>query len=176
VVNITEVSAIVAAAGVLVGVVYYILDVRNQAKVRQDLAIQRQTELETRQAELFMQLYEHYYDRNTLKVESEVVYQWKWKDFEDFWEKYGIFTNIEDFTKFDSWATYIKGIGVLVKRRLIDPDLVSDLMGTSIIQLWERYGSVIKEIRKRIFPHAYEWCEELYNEMKKREQQASRKA
>jgi hypothetical protein len=169
-VDITEISAIVAAAGVLVGVAYYILEIRQQTKVRQDLARQRETELETRQAQLFMQLYDHYYDRDTMKDESEIIYQWKWKDFEDFWEKYGVFTNVEAFTKFDSWATYIKGVGVLVKRRLIDPDLVYDLMGTSIILLWEKYGSVIKEIRKRIYPHAYEWCEELYNEMKKREQ------
>jgi hypothetical protein len=34
VVDITEVSAIVAAAGVLVGVVWYILDMRNQTRLR----------------------------------------------------------------------------------------------------------------------------------------------
>ena len=33
-VDITEISAIVAAAGVLVGVIYYLLDVRNQAMIR----------------------------------------------------------------------------------------------------------------------------------------------
>lgn len=34
-VDITEISAIVAAAGVLVGVVYYILEIRHQIKMRQ---------------------------------------------------------------------------------------------------------------------------------------------
>lgn len=34
-VDITEISAVVAAAGVLVGVAYYILDMRNQGKMRQ---------------------------------------------------------------------------------------------------------------------------------------------
>ena len=33
--DITEISAIVAAAGVLFGVAYYILDMRHQTKVRQ---------------------------------------------------------------------------------------------------------------------------------------------
>jgi hypothetical protein len=33
-VDITEISAIVAAAGVLIGVVYYILDMRNQTRIR----------------------------------------------------------------------------------------------------------------------------------------------
>jgi len=33
-VDVTEISAIVAAAGVLVGVAYYILDMRHQNKIR----------------------------------------------------------------------------------------------------------------------------------------------
>jgi beta-lactamase regulating signal transducer with metallopeptidase domain len=85
--DITSISAIIAAAGVLIGVAYYILEIKQQTKVRQDLARQRETDLETRQAQLFMQLYDHYYDRDTMKDESEIIYQWKWKNFEDFWEK-----------------------------------------------------------------------------------------
>ena len=34
-VDITEISAVVAAAGVLVGVIYYILDIRHQTRIRQ---------------------------------------------------------------------------------------------------------------------------------------------
>ena len=33
-VDIVEVSAVVAATGVLVGLVYYLLDIRNQAMIR----------------------------------------------------------------------------------------------------------------------------------------------
>ena len=39
-VDITEISAIVAAAGVFVGVIYYILEIRHQTEIREtDLAI-----------------------------------------------------------------------------------------------------------------------------------------
>jgi hypothetical protein len=58
---------------------------------------------------------------------------------------------------------------VLVKRELIDPGLVDELMGTSIILHWEKSGSIMKEFRERHWPHAYEWFEYLYNEIKKRE-------
>jgi hypothetical protein len=92
-----------------------------------------------------------------------------------FGKKYGPETNVEAFSQWDSLETYIKGVGVLVKRKLIDPDLVRDLMGTSIILHWEKFGSVIKEIRRSHWPHAYEWYEDLYNEMKKREQQLTSK-
>jgi hypothetical protein len=161
--DITEISAMLAATGVLVGVVYYALDIRHQRSMRQ-------TEIETRQANLFMQLYDHYYNQDTMKYEQEVLFLWKWKDFEDFWQKYGPETNIEAFSRWDSLETYFKGVGVLLKRKLIDPDLVKDLMGTSIILHWEKFGSVIREIRKTHWPHAYESFEYLYNEMKKREQ------
>jgi hypothetical protein len=35
VVDITEISAVVAAAGVFIGVIYYILDMRNQKQLRE---------------------------------------------------------------------------------------------------------------------------------------------
>ena len=39
-VDITDISAVVAAAGVLIGVAYYILDMRNQIRIRKtDLLI-----------------------------------------------------------------------------------------------------------------------------------------
>lgn len=37
-VDVTEISAVVAAAGVMIGVVYYILEIRHQTKARQDTA------------------------------------------------------------------------------------------------------------------------------------------
>jgi len=173
-VDISTISIVIASASVVLAAIYYMLQLKHQAKVRQDLARQRETDLETRQAQLFMQLYEHYYKKETMKDESEVIWEWKWKDFEDFWEKYGPFTNVEAFNKWDSLATYIKGVGVLVKRKLIDPDLVKDLMGTSIILHWEKFGPIIKEIRRKYWPNAYEWCEELYDEMKKLEQRGAK--
>jgi len=159
--DIASISTVLATVGVLVGVAFAYLEVRNLAK-------QRETDVETRQAELFIQIYNHYYTGDFLNDENEILFQWKWKDFEEFWKKYGPETNPKDFSKWDSIGTYFGGVGVLVKRRLIDPDLVDELMGTSIIlgKIWiynEKFG-------ERYWPHAYAWFEYLYNEMKKREQ------
>ena len=160
--DIPSISAVVAAAGVMVGVAFAYLEVRNLAK-------QRETDVETRQAELFMQIYDHYYREDFLIDENEILFHWEWKDFEDFWRKYGPETNPKAFSKWDSVGTYFRGVGVLVKRKLIDPGLVDELMGTSIILHWEKSGPIMKEFRERYWPHAYEWFEYLYNEMKKRE-------
>jgi len=162
--DIASISAVVAAFGMIVGVVFAVLEIRN-------LARQREIEVETRQAQLFMQIYDHYYTEDFLGDENEILFKWKWKDFDDFWKKYGPETNVEAFNKWDSLETYFKGVGVLVKRKLIDLDLVKDLMGTSIILHWEKSGSIIKEFRRRHWPQAYQWYEYLYNEMKKKEQQ-----
>jgi len=161
-VDITEISAIVAAAGVLVGVVYYILEIRHQRSIRE-------TEIETRQANLFMQIYEHYYDEDFLKRLNEVVFEWSWKDFDDFWQKYGPSTNPEAFAKFDTVGSYFKGIGVLLEKNLIDLDLVDELMGTAIRKFWEKSKSYAKEVRIREWPRSLEGVEYLYNELKKRE-------
>ena len=167
VVDITEISAVVAATGVVIGVVYYILDMRNQARMRQ-------TEIETRQANLFMQIYDHYYNEDFLNKLNEIEYRWDWKGFDDFWQKYGPSTNTEAFGKWDSVGTYFKGIGVLLKKELVDLDLVDELMGTSIRRYREKSRSFVKEVRVRDWPHAMEGVEYLYNELKKREQQLAK--
>lgn len=168
-VDIIEVSAIVAAAGVLVGVIYYILDIRNQRSMGQ-------IELETRQVNLFMQIYNNNYNEDFLSKLNEIIYKWNWKDFDDFWQKYGPSTHPKEFAKFDSVGTYFKGIGVLLKRKFIDLDLVDELMGTGIRKFWEKTNSFVKEARIRDWPHSLEGLEYLYNELKKKEQQASKTA
>jgi hypothetical protein len=152
--DITSISAIVAAIGVLVGVTLTYLEVRT-------LRRQRETDIETRQAHLFMQIYSHFYTEDFLSDENEILFHWAWKDFEDFWQKYGPETNIDAFNKFDSMGTYFRGVGVLVKRKLISLSLVDELMGTSVRLHWEKSGPVIKEIRSRYWPGAFEWFEYL---------------
>ena len=162
--GITEISAIVVALGVVVGVVYYVLDIRHQRSMRE-------TEIETRQANLFMQIYDHYYDEDFLSKLNEIVYRWDWKGFDDFWHKYGPSTNAEAFARWDSVGSYFKGIGVLLKKNLIDLDLVDELMGTSIRKYWEKSSSFVKEARVRDWPHSLEGVEYLYNELQKKGQQ-----
>ena len=158
--DIASISAVMGATGVIVGVVFAVLELRN-------LSRHREIEVETRQAQLFMQIYDHYYKEDFLSDENEILFQWEWKDFDEFWEKYGPETNVEAFNKFDSMGTYFKGVGVLVKRNLIDLNLVDELMGTSIRLHWEKSGRIMKEFRTRFWSHAYEWFEYLYNELQK---------
>jgi hypothetical protein len=72
-VNITEVSAMVAAAGVLVGVVYYILYMRNQAKTRQTDMVMRL--YSTRGSKEFQESL-----KNVMTAKSD-----QYEDYQDWW-------------------------------------------------------------------------------------------
>ncbi|MGA3192029.1 MAG: hypothetical protein ABSD73_05880 [Candidatus Bathyarchaeia archaeon] len=148
-VDVTEISAIVAAAGVLVGVVLTVLEIRN-------LVRQRQTDL-------IMKLYSDFDNIEFQKVWREVLNR-EAKDSLDYEKKYGL-------AEFTAVGMFFEGIGILLKRKLIDIDLVDDMFTTPIKWTWEKMKDIVLEARKvRNQPEILEWFEYLYNEMKKREQ------
>jgi len=155
-VDIIEVSAIVAVAGVLIGVIWYILDMRNQTRIRK--------------TDLIMRLY---------STRTSMEFQESWKKVMSVESK-----DYRNYEKWYEWSDFIvvagffEGIGILLRRNLIDIGLVDDLFSYSIKTIWEKIKEVTEEVRKyHNAPQIWEWFEYLYNEMKKREQQlASRTA
>ena len=86
------------------------------------------------------------------------------KDFDDYEKKIGWSEVLEV-------GMFFEGIGVLLKRKLINIDLVDDLFTGPIKMTWEKMEYVTKKARKqRELPTIFEWFEYLYNEMQKREQ------
>jgi hypothetical protein len=141
---------IVTIFGVLAGFSYYVLTVRNSQK------IQMMT-LETRQAQLFMQ------DSELIKKQIEFE-TWEWDDYE-YWERKDE-SNVDALSLRASIGMFYEGIGVLIKRELIDPTLVDDLMSTPMMQYWRKFEPVIKEARRRSgYPQRAEYQEYLYNQI-----------
>jgi len=139
----------VAATGVLVAAVYYVYNMR--------------TTLQTRQAQLFMQLYSRWQEKE-FNESKHFVITCDVKSYEDY-EK--IFKDEEKASAFRVVGTFIEGLGVLVKRGLVDKGFVDDMMSGDIIGFWEKYGNFVKEERRRMnYPQALEWAEYLYNEVK----------
>lgn len=121
-----------------------------------------------------MKLYERWSDKDFQRRWMDVVYNWEWKDYDDFEMKYGS-SNIEAFSSSFSVSAFFEGIGVLVKRKFIDIGLVDDLMSTSILWYWEKTAPYLIESRKRLNrPQLLEWGEYLFNEMRKREKQTAK--
>jgi hypothetical protein len=163
-VDITEISAMLAAAGVLVAVVYYILDMRHQTKVRDtDLAIRMNPWMAVSGADL-------------TDVIAE-VWSLEFKDYNDFIKKYGPFTLRKPEQKaIQMLLNYFEGVGLLLKRNLMDINFAWDLWGNSYFLVWEKLKPLVEGLRKQYgMADAWSFFEYLYNETKKREQQLQQK-
>jgi hypothetical protein len=147
-VDIIEISAIVAAAGVLVGVVYYILDMRNQSKVRQ--------------TDLMIRLFSNMIDKDWLEA-WEKVRDREVMDYGGYKEKYGLVEANQIYLFYDQ-------LGRLLQKGLIDIDLLPIETG-QVTNAWEKLGPLLKGSRKKFKePKLGSGFEYLYNEVKKREQ------
>jgi len=94
----------------------------------------------------------------------------EFKDYDDYVKKFEGKRYIAAFV-----VMFYEEVGILLRRKLIDIGLVDDLLGNSAKQIWEKIRTPIEHVRKSgIDPRAYEHFEYLYNELKKREQQASK--
>jgi len=147
--DIPSISGIVAAIGVMVGVVFTVLELRNL--------------VQTRQTDLVIRLY-------STRISKEFQESWRKvmaKEFED----------CHDYEKWYNWSDFIEvglffeGVGILLSRKLIDIGLVDDLHSYIIKTTWEKIKRVVEGVRKyNNAPQIYEWFEYLYNEMQKRGQ------
>lgn len=155
-----------------VGVFYHIMTLRNTRK-------NQELQLETRQAQLFMGLYETYKSPEFRKRHSEIINQ-EWETYDDFMEKYGSETNPDAWTRWMSTGAFYNGIGILLKQGLIGIALVEELLSNAVFISWVRMGPIVKDWRERDrrfeggrsskynFFHGFEY---LYNELKKWEQE-----
>ena len=152
--DVTSISAIIAAAGVLIGVVYYILDMRHQMQVRQ--------------TSMVMELYSTFGSTEFQKA-YQMIRNLEFKDNADYMKKYG--NDAEVAAAMWSVTIFFEGIGILAKRRLAKVELIDDLFGYPVIKTWEKVALPVKGLRETDkAPGICEWFEYLYNEMKKREQ------
>ena len=157
-VDIQTVSIAIASAGVFLAAIYYILQLRHQKKMRQtDLLVRivpwlNMSSIELQQAVI-----------KTLNTE--------YKDYDDFLKKYGkLHSDKPEQTAILAVLNYLEGIGILVRRKLVDIDLVYDFWSGDITTLWEKLKPIVEgEKRKWNYPLLLN-SEYLYNEMKKREQ------
>ena len=113
-----------------------------------------------------MSIYSTYSSTEFLKAWSEIM-NYPFKDYDDFESKYGFEVNPDAMVKGRMVNAYLEGIGVLMKKGLIDPSIVDDLMSGTIIRYWEKYEPYILEYRKRRdWPQTGEHVEYLYNKIK----------
>jgi hypothetical protein len=82
-------------------------------------------------------------------------------------------SSVQTRVQFNMIGRYFEGIGVLLRRGLIDVNLVHELLSSVDIRWWELAGPVIRNARQQgSFQTMYDHAEFLYHEMKKREHES----
>jgi hypothetical protein len=154
-VDIQTISIAVASASVTLAAIYYVWQVTHQNKIRQTDLVIRLSDFGTR--------------KEFLEACTD-VFETEFKDYDDFVRKYGAFFSKKPIPmSFFIVANFMERVGVLLKNKLLDVSLVSQLM--TVTDFWEKMKPVIKGIRKEENnPGYYAYFEYLYDEMKKREQ------
>jgi hypothetical protein len=165
-VEIETISIVFTGLSISLAAFYYISTLRNAQRTR-ELSLRAQEQaLETRQAQLMMQIYGRWSDSDYKRHFHRFQNTMEWTDVDDFIRRYTSDGDLDEFLSFSTVISFYEGIGVLVKRDLIDKYLVDDLLGGDIVQSWEKVSTLVPESRKRGYPTWLECFELLYNEIK----------
>jgi hypothetical protein len=149
------ISIAIASAGVFVAAVYYMLQIRNQTRIRKtDLIIRLYSFVATRE---FLEAWETIRDREV-------------KSTEDYMKKYG------SLVELNLVYTVYQEIGMLLQRKLIDNTIVEDLVGRrTVLLVYEKLKQFHEDTMESRLGTESSSFDYLYDEMKKREQQLSKK-
>jgi len=156
--DIPSVSAIIASLGVLIGVVFTVLEVRSIAK--------------TRRTDMLWRLYSSFNSKEYLEAWLK-VWNLEFEDYNDYVNKYGLpFSETSVNVALCMVCNLFEGAGTLLEKRLIDLDIVSLL---PIGLTWKKIKPLAEGARKQYNqPGLWVGFEYLVNELQKREQQIAK--
>jgi hypothetical protein len=164
-ITIPIVLQIVQTVGILVGIIYYITIMRNSQKTQQ-------LQLETRKAQLYMQLFMRITSEEFIKKSLDTL-RLEYDNVDDFFEKYILGPDSSVHAKLFSMFWHIDGLGYMMSQKLIDPEMVYNFGGGfAQVWHWKKWEPVIMRFRKRRDdPEFLRWFEYTANEMMRMRQE-----
>jgi hypothetical protein len=158
-VTIEEIQAayyMVAATGVLVAAIFYILNLRTQQENLKETT-------RNRRATFTYNIMQPFTTKEFAKDWLNLLAM-RWEDFEDFQKKYDSRVNPNNFALRLSYWNLCDSVGYQYRSGLIDIDTVYNVYGNWISLIWRKFEPVIKEYRKTDFSKgSYENFEYLAN-------------
>ena len=156
-------ALIVQTCGVVGTLLAATIAVRSYVNSNKRTEEARARELETRQLQIFMNVYQTHISKTFQHDVEQIHHVWEWKDLDDYMSKYGSIHPENSAMMASVFMTY-DGMGALVKRGLVNPELVYDLLNIQAVETWEKFRPLISEIRTSYnVPHVFEYYEYLYN-------------
>ena len=144
--DVTTLSALVAAASVVIGVVFTVLEVRHMAR--------------TRVTDIIMRVYDKFASKEIVEAMSNIPQASQ--------------TSAADFSRRGQMigaiqvATLFEELGILLERRLIDIKLLDSFFGPTLESLWIPMQPLIKGMRDAMKqPFFFSHFEYLHDELNK---------
>ena len=136
---IETIAIILTGLGLTASLFYYATVIQNANKTQQ-------MQLETRQAQFFMQYANEFHTPENLSFWVELV-RYEWEDIADFERKYGSVDHPDAFGKRYSFWARLNDLGWLVEKGIVDIADVNALMNQLAIWTWEKFEQIIYERR-----------------------------
>ena len=147
-ITLQVVLQIVQTIALIVGIAYYLFIMRNTQRT-QELTLRAQEQaLETRQAQVFMQIYREDVSQKGPYGLMDLL-EWEFKDADEFDEKYGRHTNPDAYRSYNYWLNYMEGLGIMVREGYISIHLVALMSSGGVKNLWRKFQPLIYEQRER---------------------------
>ncbi|MFW9984329.1 MAG: hypothetical protein ACFFCB_06315 [Candidatus Odinarchaeota archaeon] len=123
----------------------------------------------SRKASVFISYQTQAYDKQLLVDHIEFI-GWSWKDYGEFMQKYGPQTNPEAYAKFLSILGFYEGMARLLKKKIIEIDLMPESMAILVVMFVEKIKPMSEQIVNG-FGRAkgFELIKFLYDEVQKQQ-------
>jgi hypothetical protein len=160
-VTVETISIVFTGLSVSVAAFYYMNMLRNAQRTRE-------LTLETRQVEMFMNLFIYHLDFDFNKQAGEQLMEWAWEDFEDFDRKYGLKSNPEAYAWWTLIMNWFEGISLLADSNLVDIGVIDRWVGPWFRTFWEKYEPIVIAYRTHLNrPTFFVNLDELYSLLNK---------
>ena len=157
-------ALIVQTSGVVGTLLAATIAVRSYVNSNKRAEDARARELQTRQAQLFMGLYEKFSTPEYVKYFTDVANGPSFEDYASLKKKFA--EDQEYGSEFNVLVGYYEGIGTLVKEDLIDIRYVALLMAGVTRKFWEKIAPFIDDLRRDFhFPRYMSETEYLYDRL-----------
>jgi hypothetical protein len=118
----------------------------------------------SRKATVFINYQSQAYNKELMLDQMEIFNKWSWKDYEDFRQKYGPETNPEAYAKFIAVVGFYEGLARLLKKGIIDDDLIPEMVAISIAMFYEKTRTIQKDMFGILIrPESANLLDYLYN-------------
>jgi hypothetical protein len=141
-VELETINLLVQIVGVSAAAIATVIGVRSYIVSNKRAEEARKRELETRQAQLLMQIYEQVNNREFQKDFSETLWYWKYDGWDDYFEKYG--SKIDEYLKLIHIVNTYNGIGAVLENKLVDSGMLFQIVGRDVLRYWDKFGLMVK--------------------------------